>query len=68
MMKELPCNPDHNGECLVCDCWLSECALLRLRAGDFKWESLAELLEMYKDYLTQDEIAGLKEKYERTAR
>jgi hypothetical protein len=20
-----PCNPDHNGECLVCDCWLSEC-------------------------------------------
>jgi YopX protein len=22
---EPPCNPDHNGECLVCDCWLSEC-------------------------------------------
>jgi hypothetical protein len=22
---ELPCNPDHNGECLVCDCWLSDC-------------------------------------------
>jgi uncharacterized phage protein (TIGR01671 family) len=20
-----PCNPDHNGECLVCDCWLSDC-------------------------------------------
>jgi hypothetical protein len=20
-----PCNPDHNAECLVCDCWLSEC-------------------------------------------
>jgi hypothetical protein len=22
---KLPCNPDHNGECLVCDCWLSDC-------------------------------------------
>ena len=22
---ELPCNPDHNGECLVCDSWLSDC-------------------------------------------
>jgi YopX protein len=21
------CKPDHNGECLVCDCWLSECPL-----------------------------------------
>ena len=25
---QLPCNPDHNGECLVCDCWLSECQFL----------------------------------------
>jgi len=22
---KLPCNPDHNGECLVCDAWLSDC-------------------------------------------
>ena len=22
---QLPCNPDHNGECLICDCWLSDC-------------------------------------------
>jgi hypothetical protein len=22
---ELPCNPDHNGECLVCDNWLCDC-------------------------------------------
>jgi len=21
----LPCNPDHNGECLVCDEWLDGC-------------------------------------------
>jgi uncharacterized phage protein (TIGR01671 family) len=25
---QLPCNPDHNGECLVCDCWLSDCPFL----------------------------------------
>jgi hypothetical protein len=25
--NKLPCNPDHNGECLVCDCWLSDCPL-----------------------------------------
>lgn len=26
---KLPCNPDHNGECLVCDCWLSDCPLAK---------------------------------------
>lgn len=26
---QLPCNPDHNGECLVCDCWLSYCPFLK---------------------------------------
>ena len=25
---ELPCKPDHNGECIVCDCWLSDCPLI----------------------------------------
>jgi uncharacterized phage protein (TIGR01671 family) len=25
---QLPCNPDHNGECLVCDAWLSDCPFL----------------------------------------
>lgn len=25
---ELPCNLDHNQECLVCDCWLSDCPFL----------------------------------------
>ena len=25
---QLPCNPDHNGECLVCDSWLSDCPFL----------------------------------------
>ena len=26
---KLPCNPDHNGECLVCDNWLSDCPLAK---------------------------------------
>jgi Cu2+-containing amine oxidase len=25
--NKLPCNPDHNGECLVCDNWLCDCPL-----------------------------------------
>ena len=31
---ELPCNPDHNGECLVCDCWLSDCQFLNKEKND----------------------------------
>ena len=60
---KLPCNPDHNGECLICDCWLSECAMIRLRKGDFKYESLEELLTMFKDHLTQEEIDDLRIMY-----
>lgn len=26
---ELPCNPDHNGECLVCDNWPAQCEFLK---------------------------------------
>ena len=22
---ELPCKPDHNGECIHCDCWMTDC-------------------------------------------
>jgi septal ring factor EnvC (AmiA/AmiB activator) len=25
--NKLPCKPDHNGECLLCDCWISDCPL-----------------------------------------
>jgi hypothetical protein len=31
---QLPCNPDHNGECLVCDCWLSDCQFLNKEKHD----------------------------------
>jgi hypothetical protein len=25
--NKLPCKPDHNGECLICDNWLCDCPL-----------------------------------------
>ncbi len=25
--NKLPCNPDHNGECLVCNNWVVDCPL-----------------------------------------
>ena len=31
---QLPCNPDHNGECLVCDCWLSDCEFNKEKTED----------------------------------
>jgi uncharacterized phage protein (TIGR01671 family) len=31
---QLPCNPDHNGECLVCDCWLSDCPFNKEKVED----------------------------------
>jgi hypothetical protein len=62
-MNKRPCNPDHNGECLVCDCWLTECALDRLLAGDFKYETLEELLIMFKNHLSEEEVLDLRTRY-----
>ena len=25
---QYPCKPDHNGECIICDCWLIDCPIL----------------------------------------
>ena len=55
-----PCNPDHNGECLICDAWLSDCAFERLLNRDFKYENLEELLVMFKDHLTEDQKERLR--------
>lgn len=44
-----PCNLDHNNECLVCDCWPSECSWLRLKNKDFKYESEEELRKIFKN-------------------
>lgn len=62
-MISLPCNFDHNGECLVCDCWVSDCAWWKMWGGDFKYNTLDELIQMFKDHLTEDDIAKLKETY-----
>jgi hypothetical protein len=45
-----PCDFDHNGECLICDCWPSNCAYKRYINGDYKYESKEELEKMFKDY------------------
>lgn len=28
-INQLPCKPDHNNECLYCDCWLTDCPLIK---------------------------------------
>ena len=43
-----PCNLDHNGECLICDCWISNCAYLRYLKGDYEFETKEELEQMFK--------------------
>lgn len=48
--KKIPCEFDHNGECLICDCWPSDCAYDRLLNRDFKWESEEKLKKMFKDF------------------
>jgi len=48
-----PCKFDHNGECLICDCWISECAYDRMLNKDYKYESKEELEEMFKDITNQ---------------
>lgn len=62
-MIDKPCKPDHNGECLVCDCWLNNCALDRLRTGNFEYETLDELLNMFNDYLSEEEVSDLRIKF-----
>lgn len=53
-IKQLPCYFDHNGDCLVCDCWSSECAWQRYLREDYRWESKEELEEMFKDNVSYE--------------
>lgn len=53
----LPCKFDHNGECLICDCWLADCAWERLQRNDFRYETKEQLQEMFKDRLKEKEDA-----------
>lgn len=49
-MEKLPCVFDHNGECLICDCGITECAYIRWKNKDYKYETEEELEEMFKYY------------------
>lgn len=51
--EKVPCNFDHNGECLICDCWPSECAYMRMLNKDYKYESKEELEDMFKDIISK---------------
>lgn len=47
--SKFPCNPDHNGECLVCDCTLDLCAYDRYKNQDYTYETKEQLEEMFKN-------------------
>lgn len=46
--KFSPCKFDHNGECLLCDCWVENCAYYRYINDDFTYESKDELLDLFR--------------------
>jgi len=49
-LNNIPCSPDHNGECLICDCWVSNCAYERFLNEDYTYETKEELEKMFKSY------------------
>jgi hypothetical protein len=54
---DIPCNFDHNGECLECDCWSSDCAWQRYLNEDYRWENKEELEELFKDYGKENKVS-----------
>lgn len=54
VIKPIPCDLDHNGECLFCDCWISDCGWKRLLDRNWKYESREELIEMFKVFLEKN--------------
>lgn len=62
--KKSPCELDHNGECLICDCWPSECAYPRYLNKNYEYETKEELERMFErldpDGLKRDLVAAYK--------
>jgi len=58
-----PCNPDHNGECLVCDCWLDNCAYDRFVNEDYAYETKEQLEKMFSTYSIPIYENGTKTKW-----
>ena len=48
--QNIPCEPDNNGECLICDCWVSNCAYQRYLNEDYSIETKEELEKIFKSY------------------
>lgn len=46
----VPCNFDHNGECLLCDCSIDQCAYIRWINKDYTYESEEELNKMFEKW------------------
>jgi hypothetical protein len=44
-----PCKFDHNGECLICDCFISYCAWDRYLRQDYQYESKEELEKLFEN-------------------
>jgi len=44
-----PCLLDHNGECVICDCWITDCAYARYLNEDYTYETKEQLEEMFKN-------------------
>lgn len=42
-----PCEFDHNGECLICDCFPSDCAWKRFLRKDYTYENHEQLFKMF---------------------
>lgn len=51
MFPGSPCDFDHNGECLICDCDMMSCGWVRLKRRNFKYENEEELKKMFKEFL-----------------
>jgi len=56
-MSILPCKPDHNGECLVCDYFISNCPLINFKPCQSHDRVVASL-----ETPTQEDIMGGKYK------
>lgn len=41
------CEFDHNGECLTCDCWASDCAFIRMENEDYKYETAEDFERLF---------------------
>jgi hypothetical protein len=48
--KIQPCEFDHNGECLICDCWIEDCAYNRYLNKDYKYETEEQLKQMFETH------------------